>query len=403
MQRFVKSSNPAPSFGGGSDYEMKIGGLPKFAEILAFVMLIAVTGKSSAASFITAEPDLDAVVANLITNVRCSYNGEQDNVLVQPDELRDYCVYQNGDDPYTSYPAGTGLIGGTVGAAIPISSGTAGVLTIPVVLPFTSIQKENPNVNVPSGYQLNENAHFNMQGNGAGTANLVLTNGTFAQTAVSMKLCALLGRRRVVNGELCAWVAPTLILKRRNMANNPDTETGPLLDELMFETRDAPTLTAITGTISQLEVDSENQVAGNQTPTDLAAAFLAETISTGGRAGGSYDITRNTKHAGIAGRSPFVWINGKERADESEVPFVASYRTIAFTSPPNGTVIYARWLSIKASSTQTMIQQLQPGTAAQGLSFDKLAIKGGGSSGPGSMNSSLSDFKPRWLCPAKAA
>ena len=389
MRSFIKSFAPAwPTDGSSVDMEARIQGLAKTAEILGLDCEVQVTGKSTAATFAFGESDADTIVNSIVKKFRASYNGETDNVNVSPDQLRDVAMYATSQDPYAKY-----VRAGATGLQVPAVGGSAIVFNFPMHLPFINTQKENPNQGALSGAQLNRDGRVNLDSGGVALAALnalVLLNGTLNIGSVVIKLFAVIGRRRAKG-----FCAPTQYIRARAQTQNPDSEAGPLLDELVFETRDPTTLDAITGAIS-VEVDGDFPVK-NTFPSALSAGFVSTTKPGDGRPGLAYDVTINAKRAGKAGRSVLLWVPGYISPDESEVPFAGQYRTFHYPSPGNGTLVYWRIGSIKASKTVDAISDLAQGTPAAGQPLSALAVKGGGSTGSGAMNSDLRDFKAVWL------
>ena len=415
MQRsFIKNFAPGwPTDGSSVDMEARITGLPKTAEVVALDVELTISVKSAGVgAFALADQDDDTIVGSIIRKVRASYNGETDNVNVAPDVLRDFANYAFEQDPYAMYGASR------VGVSIPGSASAAIQLVKTIRIPLMNKQKENPNQNALSGLQLNRDGRVNLDAAGVTLAALnalVLLNGTANITAVGVpKLFVVLGKKRKKG-----FVGPTQFIRVRNETQNPDSETGPLLDELVFELRAPSTLDGITGTLS-IETDGEFGVKGTL-PSQLAAGFVTMTKGGDGRAAGmSYDLTSSQKHVAVpgggaiqtTGRTPLVYVPGALTPDESEVPLTEQFRTFHWSQPPNGSgiaqVAYWRIGSLKASKTLDTIVELAndssnravadvAGITPSEIIGGALAVKGGGSTGPGAMNGDLRDYKPAFL------
>lgn len=396
---FIKNfATPWPTDGSAADMEAKIGGLGKTTEILGLEAEISITGKSTAAAFALQEQDHDILVGNIVKNVRCSYNTETDNVAAAPDRVRDVANYAWGQDPYNRYK------GARIGDSVLISSGATSVFVIPILIPFINVNAENVNQNALSGAQLNRDGRVNLDSAGVLLTtlnNLALTGGNINISAVSIRLYAQLGKKRKKG-----FVGNTQYLRFRSLSQNPDTEVGPFLDQLVFEVRDSVTLDGVVGSIS-IEIDSDTPVKGGTTTSQLAAGFLSQIKpqTSAGNGALAYDITNNKRHTtfvgGITGRAVLQWYAGATSPDESEVPKVDSYRTFMFTNASNGTIVYWRLAPIDNGKTRDaiagVINENPEFKEAAGLSLDQLAVKGGGSTGSGAMNGSLRRYKPVWL------
>lgn len=383
---FIRNFTPGwPTDGSLTDMEALLTGLQRTREVLALVVDVPFTAKSSAAAFALGQADAALILSNLFSKVRASMNGDTDCVNITPQYLRDIAVHMTGSDPADEVTK--------VGDSIPVSSGAADNFVLRMKIPFYNIQREWPDDKVPSGHQLSKRgAKVNVVAAGVTLTTLnalVLANGTANITSVQTpRLGVEYGRQRKR-----AWVGPSLFIKERSVVQNPDTENGPLCEELTFETRAPVALQTAIGSLSVLE-DGSYRTENGTTPREVAAGFVGETktISSAG-----YDITRNTKNAGSLGRTPLAYSPGGIAPDDSQAPVVHGYRTIQYATASNGLTVSARWGRMDSAGVLNTIAECSAGTEAQGLAPEALAVKGGARG-----RSEALPYSAVWLAPPSA-
>lgn len=386
-----------------------VGILHPRQEVLALLPVLSVTGKSSAAAFAVADTDLDLLVSTFVSKVRASYMGLSDAINQVPDVIRDIADYGLGGD-FEQLDAQI-----RNAATITAVGGTAQVIKIPLAIPFINVQKEHMNLNAFSAGQLIQSARVDLDVINVGLpATVVFLNGSFVASAIAGELWALTGAIRPV-----LWMAPAQKSYQRGATSvTVEAEGGPLFDEIVFANVDAATFPNSNDNV-QIVIDGKTyvfQTAVKNLPLAFSATVKANLLGVPG-----YDMAQNSKNnAGTRkGRTPFVWLPGNMHPIEAEYPVAASGRSINFgpktTSAPN--LCFWRQTAITSqenlSFLATMLQdpRLQPYFSERALSADQiqqvknlafgdLAVYGGGSGGPGSMNSDLSLFKARYFAPA---
>lgn len=380
------------------------------SEILALLPVIKPFGKSTAAAFAIADSDIDTITSAIVAKVRASWMGIGDAVNAVPDIVRDVAQYGLGADYAQMFAALRN------GASVPAVGGSAITFPIPLAIPLANVQKENPNLNAYSGGQLYAQARVDLDV--VGTAlpfTVVLVNGSLNITAITAELWAVTGCIRPL-----LWMAPAQkLIVRAATSQTIESEGGPLFDEIVFASVDAATFPNSNDNI-QITLDGKNYLF--QTPTMNIPGGFSGTVQANVLPIPSYDMAQNTKaraSASRVGRTPFIWIGGIESPVEGEYPVAAGGRAINFGAKCTSAPTLAFWRETPITSQEnlqflaTMMQdpRLQPYfaevpltadqiTAIKALPFGRLAVYGGGSTGPGSLNGDLSIFKARQFAPA---
>lgn len=379
-------------------------------EILALMPVLQLTGKSTAAAFVIADGDIDILTSSFVAKIRASWMNLQDAHNQVPDAARDISNYALAADlsQLDINLRNGGPVNAVGGAAIQYN------LFLPIA--FMNSQKENPNLNAYSAGQLVTGARLDLDVIAQGLPfNAVLGNGTLAVSAVAGQLYALTGAIRPV-----LWMAPAQKSYQRG-ANSItiEAENGPIYDEWVSTVVDAANFP---NSNDNMTITIDGKTYTFQTATTFLPYAYSGTVQANQLGVPGYDSAQNTKRktrTGFSGRVPLIYLPGAINPVEGEVPACASGRTINFGPKTTAAPALLFWRqtaittdeNLKFMASMLSNPALQPWfseralTAAQieqikGLKFNEMAVYGGGSAGPGSMNADLSLFKPRMFAPA---
>jgi len=346
-------------------------------EIRSYRLQLELTLISTAAAFAVQAGDHYTLVSAVLSRLKGSWNFDENALNATPDRLRHWNMDCSGGDTWVDDLG--------VGDLVPISTGAAIKVKIPVDVQFVHQADDAPNMLTMTTDQMNASAAKLLVDFGALPTNggpVVLLGGTATVVVSDIKVLAEYGDAYGVR------VGPHWTFRSFGEGKDRDLDTVAGVEHLLLQESDPKTFE---GVFSQVQISIDGRArTRNQSPTTLAADYLRSSVKRDPR---GYNITRNAL-GGVGAVTPLRWKKAHIRSAEYEQPFHNVERRIEFT-PVAGAARAYSFFQVKThhvSKVEDVTRRMQSAFGVGG-SPASLEVHGMG----GADNNSFAQFKGRIL------